>query len=207
MRRVMKKNEYSRPVVLLWFIAVSFAWPGMGLVKGADSYRFNNEASSVLFFVKHMGVANAWGWFREFSGTIVIDEEDVSASMITIEVEADSIDTNLQKRDDHLRGPDFFSVKQYPKITFESREVKRVDGQENEYEITGDLSMHGVTKEVTALFEFFGKGKHLANNSDIAGGEGRFTVKRSDFGMDYGVANNAIGDEVTLIVSVEGVKE
>ena len=85
--------------------------------------------------------------------------------------------------------------------------MKRVEGAENRYEVRGNLSLHGVTKEVTALFEFFGRGKHLANNGDIAGAEGTFKIKRSDFGMDYGVANNAIGDEVTLIVSVEGFKQ
>ncbi|MEM7144060.1 MAG: YceI family protein [Verrucomicrobiota bacterium] len=202
----MKKTGYLGRVIGLSLVILA-GLPGAAVLKGAETYRFDNQASAVLFYVRHMGVANAWGWFREFSGTIVFDEEDLAASKVTIEVAADSIDTNLQKRDDHLRGPDFFSVKQYPKITFESREVKEVEGKEGEYAVTGDLSLHGVTKEVTALFEFFGKGKHLANNSDIAGAEGTFTVKRSDFGMDYGVSNNAIGDEVTLIVSVEGVKE
>jgi polyisoprenoid-binding protein YceI len=187
-------------------ITAGLIW-GAVASPGAETYQFDNGASSVLFHVRHMGVANSWGWFREFSGTIVFDEEDAAASRVSIEVVANSIDTNLQKRDDHLKGPDFFSVKQFPKIAFESTAVERAEGEGKRYKVTGNLTLHGVTKEVTALFDFFGQGKHLANNGDIAGAEGFFTIKRSDFGMDYGVANNAIGDEVTLIVSVEGVKE
>lgn len=174
-------------------------------IQAAETYDIDPAHSSVVFFVRHMGVSNAWGRFNEFSGTMTIDEADPSKSGISLEVKAASIDTNNEKRDDHLRSGDYFDAKQFPSIVFKSTAVRPAEGREDTFEVTGDLTLHGVTKTVTVPFAFFGTGTHALSQKPIAGGEATFTIKRSEFGMTKHLPN-IVGDDVTIIVSVEAVK-
>jgi polyisoprenoid-binding protein YceI len=170
------------------------------LVAG-EKYKIESVFSSVLFKVRHMQTANAWGRFNEIAGLLDYDAADPTKSKLELTINPSSIDTNSEKRDEHLVGPDFFNAKEFDKITFKSTSIKKVG--EKDYELTGDLTMLGVTKTVTAKGEFYGEGKSPKGDK-IVGAEATFKVKRTDFGMNYGVPN--IGDEVTLIVSVEALE-
>lgn len=170
----------------------------------ADTYEVTAGSSYVTFEVLHFKVTNAQGRFDDFSGTVEIDGDDASTAKVSIEIKSESVNTGNAKRDDHLRNPDFFNAKEFPTITFKSTKVGVTDKKDT-YALTGDLTMLGQTKEVTAEFVFMGTGKG-PRDADIAGGEATFSLKRSDFGMNYG-APDAIADEVKIKVSIQGYKQ
>lgn len=172
------------------------------LADAADTYEVDASHSMIIFRAKHMGVSYNYGRFNEFSGNLAVDETDAANSMIELEVKAASVDTGNEKRDQHLRSPDFFNAKQFPVITFKSTEVKKVD--EDTLEVTGDLGLHGVKKSVTVEVAITGKGKNQQGTA-LIGFETTFTIKRSEFGMDYGIG--AVSDDIRITVSVEGMKK
>jgi len=154
--------------------------------------------STLLFRVKHMNASYAYGRFNSMSGKVAYDAAKPEASSVEFKVAAASVDTANADRDNHLRGPDFFECAKYPDITFKSTSVKKTG--DNRMDVTGDLSLHGVTKPVTASMEMTGTSKGREGES-LIGFEGTFTIKRTDFGMDK--ALGGIGDEVRLTVSIE----
>jgi polyisoprenoid-binding protein YceI len=168
----------------------------------AETYEVDPVHSAVIFRVGHLGVSHTYGRFNDISGQVVLDAADPSKSSVEITVKADSVDTFSEKRDQHLKSPDFFNAKQFPELTFKSRSVKKTG--ESEFEVAGDLTLHGVTRPVTV------KVQHLGSGSDPWGGyragfETTFDIRRSDFGMDY--MPGGVSDEVRLIVAVEGVRK
>jgi len=117
-------------------------------------------------------------------------------------VKADSLDSANADRDKHLKGPDFFNVKQFPTLAFKSTRVRALG--DKDYEVTGDLTFHGVTRPVTVKLERIGTGKGMRGETRT-GFEATFAIKRSDFGMKYLIP--AVGDEVRIIAAVEGIRE
>jgi polyisoprenoid-binding protein YceI len=181
--------------------------PAPGVV-GADSYKVDPVHSSVVFRIRHSGVSNFYGRFNEFSGSFQFDPSAKTGGEFSFEVQTESVDTGNGKRDDHLRNADFFNSRQFPTISFASTGLEHVEG--DMYRLTGDLTLQGETRAVTAELEWLGTGTG-PTGAAIAGFEARFEVKRSDFGMTKYLApdnsdNGGLGNTVTLIVSVEAVK-
>jgi polyisoprenoid-binding protein YceI len=169
--------------------------------RAADTYAVDAVHSSVVFKVKHMNTSTAWGRFDALAGSFTLDAADPSKSKMTFTVKADSVDTNNKARDNHLKSPDFFNAAQYPDITFTSKAVaKSSDG----YEVSGTMTFHGVTKPLSFVLVPTGNSKDMKGNP-IAGVDATFVLKQSDFGITKMAA--AIGDEVTVFVSIEGVKK
>jgi polyisoprenoid-binding protein YceI len=169
----------------------------------AETYKADPIHSTSVFRIKHANAAYFWGRFNEPMGTFTIDESDPTKSTFSVELTVEKIDTNNDKRNAHLKSPDFFNAKQYPKITFKSTSVKKGEG-ENMLEVSGDLTMHGVTKPITVQVELTGKGE-FPPTVKRAGVEANFVVKTSDFeikGMP-----GALSDEVKVVVSLEGIKQ
>jgi polyisoprenoid-binding protein YceI len=164
----------------------------------AVTYTVDNVHSSTVFSTMHMGVARFYGRFNKIGGTITVDSAKPANSKVTIEVDMGSVDTNNRDRDEHLRGPDFFDVKQFPMARFESKSVAK-DGEKG-WKVTGDLTLHGTTKSITIPLEQTGTGKGHEGGT-LIGFHGTFTIRRGDYGIDYGAG--ALGEEVTLILSVE----
>lgn len=175
--------------------------PAGAVALDSNTYEIDGVHSAVNFRVKHMGVSYNYGRFNKFKGSLVFDEKAPEKSSITAEVDADSIDTNSEGRDKHLKGGDFFNVKQFPNITFKSTAVKKVD--DKHFDVTGDFTMHGVTKPVTVRAEFVGSGKDPRVGTRV-GFDLLFQVKRSDFDMKYML--EGLGDEVTIHAGVEAVQ-
>lgn len=165
----------------------------------ALTYVIDGVHSSVLFRIEHMGVGQNWGRFNDISGSIDYDPENPASSSIQVEVDAASVDTANEKRDGHLKSGDFFSVKEFPTIAFEST---KVEGRGDDLKVTGNLTLHGVTKPVTAAVTHVAHGTDPGGNA-MVGLEARFGIKRSEFGMSYGIENGGAGDQVDLIVSFE----
>ncbi len=165
----------------------------------AVKFKIDSGHSSVLFRVKHFGVSNFYGRFNKIGGEISWDAKNPEASSISIEIDAASVDSNDKGRDDHLRNTDFLSAKEFPTITFKSKSVKK---KGDKLELTGDLTLHGVTKSVTTAVEFTGEGETPFGYR--AGFEASFEIKRSEFGVS-GVPGG-VGEDVRITVALEGVK-
>ena len=182
---------------------VGVALSAVGSVRGEEVvYAIDPVHSVVLLKVEHLGLADSYGRFNEMSGEVRYNEAEPEKSSINFEVKANSIDTANADRDKHLRGPDFFNAAEFPALTFKSTKVEKKD--DKEFVVTGDFTVHGTTKPVTFDFEVGGTGKGMQGEERFGGGAD-FTVKRSEFGIDY--LPQALGDDVEVIVSVEGIKQ
>ncbi len=164
----------------------------------AETFTIDPVHSAVLYRAGHMNVSHSWGRFTDISGTLALDDPNADKNSIDITVKATSIDSGDPKRDEHLRSPDFLSVKQFPTITFKSTQIKAINPET--LEVTGNLTIHGVSKPVTLKVERIGAGKSPMGGSAI-GLETTFKINRSDFDMKNML--NMIPDEVMLIVSLE----
>jgi polyisoprenoid-binding protein YceI len=169
--------------------------------SAADTYQADAVHSTTVFRVKHLDTVYFWGRFNEIAGTFSLDPADPSQSKLQFQVPSKSVDTGNAARDQHVKGPDFFNVVQFPTISFVSKSTaKSGEG----YEVNGDLTLHGVTKPVTVKVTQTGSGKGMRGNP-IAGIEATFTIRRSDFGMSK--MFGPVGDEVWVSVNVEGAKK
>ncbi len=177
------------------------------LAQAADTYTVDPVHSSAVFRVHHANVGYVWGRFNDPSGSFSIDESDLTKSTFSVEIAVANVDTHNEKRDAHLKSPDFFNAKQYPTITFKSTAVKKSpntsvqEGNRNVLDVTGDLTIHGVTKSVTVPVEYVGKGQ-FPPGTPRAGIEATFNLKMSDF--KFKGMPGMIGDEVRVIVAMEG---
>lgn len=173
-------------------------------VHAADTYEIDAAHSFVVFKLKHMNTSWAYGTFGKMSGTATFDEADPTKSSINLTIDPTSIDTGIEKRDGHLKSPDFFNVKEFPEITFKSTGVtKTADGKG---QVTGELTLLGKTVPVTATIEETGSGKGM-NGEDRRGAQAEFSFKRSDFGMNWGIDNGVLADETFVTVSLAGIKK
>lgn len=178
-------------------LAATFALP----VAAADSYKIDATHTYPSFEVSHLGFSIQRGRFDKSDGKIVLDKE--GKSTIDITIDAASVNTGFQKRDDHLRAEDFFNVAKFPTITFKSSKLNYNGSTLTSAE--GDLTMLGVTKPVTLDITNFKCGVHPMNKKDLCGAAATASVKRSDFGMKYGLP--AIGDDIKIAIQIEAFKE
>jgi polyisoprenoid-binding protein YceI len=167
----------------------------------ADDYVIDPMHSGVNFKISHLGLSWVAGRFNELSGGFTIDP-DAGKCSFALTIKAQSVDTNNQKRDDHLRSGDFFNVAQYPTITFESTSVKA--GQDGGYQVTGDLTMHGEKKPVTFTL-VGGRQAEFPKGFKRTGFSTDLTVKRSEFGIDK--FPEMLGEDVSVSISFEGTKK
>jgi polyisoprenoid-binding protein YceI len=185
-------------------------WAGICLAlsivqpKAADTYNIDPTHSNVGFAVTHMVINTVRGKFTEFTGTVSLEGNQVKEASGTIQ--AKSIDTGIERRDNHLRSPDFFDAAKFPTITFQS---KRIEKQGSENVLVGDFTMHGVTKEISLPVSIKGPIKDPWGNSRI-GLQARAKVNRREYGLKYSQALEAgglvVGDEVELEINAEAVK-
>jgi polyisoprenoid-binding protein YceI len=167
-----------------------------------ETLKIDPVHSNVLFRVQHADAGYVFGEFLGESGVIKFNPDNPEEISFELEVLADSIDTDNAQRDAHLKSADFFNAKQFPKLTFKSTSVEK--RSDDTYEVTGDLTIHGQTQEVTALVQ------HTGSSTDQKGTlrRGFYTtlnIKRSDYGMDF-MLGGGVDDNVKLIIAVEAVR-
>lgn len=165
----------------------------------ADTYKVDPAHASVVFRIKHLTSSFVFGRFDKIAGTFDMDEADPTGIKFDVTIQAASIDTNQPRRDDDLRGPDFFDVKEFPTLTFKSKSVTKTG--DNKYDVTGDMTIRGVTKEITVPMEFVGTANMMGQR---AGWETEFVIKRSEYGITKDPG--AVGEEVKIMMSFEGTK-
>lgn len=190
------------PRILMTLVAtVAFAVSSASAFAQATTYTIDNSHTSLIFAVSHLGFSDTYGRFNKISGTVAWDASAPAASKLDVTIDANTIDTNDAKRDEHLKNADFFNVKQFPLITFKSTKVV-VDG--DKVSVTGDMTMHGATKPVTLSLTKLKEGATPFKDVRI-GFRGTTTVKRSDFGMNG--MQGGIGDEIAIMLSFEAIKK
>jgi polyisoprenoid-binding protein YceI len=160
--------------------------------------------STAIFSAIHFGASRFYGRFNEVTGSIEFDPAKPGDSKVTIEIDMGSVDTHDKKRDKHLRGPDFFNAKEFPTMSFTSKSVKVVQAATDEkplvLEVEGELELAGKTRPMTATVEQVGAGRGMGGD-ELVGFETRFSLTRSEFGINYMVGG--ISDNVDVILSVE----
>jgi polyisoprenoid-binding protein YceI len=177
----------------------------MTTTTATRTYKIDKAHSEATFQVRYL-LTKVRGRFSDFDGTIQFDEANPEKSTIDVTIQAASIDTNEADRDKHLRSGDFFSVEEFNSITFKSKRITKRSA--DTYDMVGDLTMHGVTKELTLPVTHLGAGKDPWGRDKI-GFETEVTLNRKDFGLSWNTALEAggflIGDDVKVSVSVQGV--
>ena len=190
---------------LIWMAATVLALPG---AVTASTWDLDPAHTSVQFSVRHLMVSNVRGEFGKVSGTVEANEADPTRSRIQAEIDASTIDTRNEKRDTHLRSPDFFDVAKYPKMTFVSTKIEAAGA--GRFKVTGDLTLHGVTRPVVLDVE--GPTPEMKDpwGKTRAGAQATTKINRKDFGLTWNQALEAggvaVGDEVTITIDVEATK-
>jgi len=170
-----------------------------------EMFKIDPAHSTIAFKVRHL-LGTAKGKFTKFSGTIDLNRQEPAKSSITASIQVASIDTAIAKRDEHLRSEDFLNVQKFPDITFKSRQVKQTGPAA---EITGDLTMHGVTREITLRVLLLGAPESAGKNQTTRWRVTTAPIKRSQFGLVWSKSVEAIsmvGDEVAVDIQIEAAR-
>src|SRR4051812_5133148 len=172
-----------------------------------NGWTLDTAHSGIAFSVRHMVVAKVRGRFASWNGTLELNEADLAGSKLDVEIDARSIDTGNAQRDEHLRSADFFDVEQFPTLRFVSRSIENVAA--DRFRVLGDLTLHGVTRQLVLNVERGGEAKDPWGNRR-AGFAATASVQRSDFGLVYNQALETggvlVGDRVDIELDVQAVQ-
>jgi polyisoprenoid-binding protein YceI len=160
--------------------------------------------SEIQFKVKHLVISTVTGHFRQFEGTVITEGDDFATAAINFSADVASVDTNQTQRDEHLRSGDFFDAEQFPKMTFVSTNITKTGDED--YTVTGDLTIKGTTKAVTLAAEYGGSMTDFYGNYK-SGFEVTGKINRKDFGLTWGAVTEAggvvVGDDVKLAFNIQ----
>ncbi len=168
----------------------------------------DSSHSSIQFWVRHLAISKARGTFETFTGTVEFNEEDPASSTVSVQIDVASINTKDEKRDGHLKSPDFFDVANFPSLSFVSKKVEVVD--ETHGKIIGDLTIRGVTNEVVLNTEYNGQSKSPWGTTS-AGFSAETKISRKEWGLTWNAPLETggvlVGDDVTISIELEIVKQ
>ncbi|MBS1566163.1 MAG: polyisoprenoid-binding protein [Bacteroidetes bacterium] len=175
------------------------------LVSFGQTWSVDKAHSQLNFSVTHLGIAEVGGGFRSFDSKITSSKDDFSDATVELTAEVSSINTGNDQRDNHLKSPDFFDAAKFSTLTFKSKSFTKAGGKK--YKVTGDLTLHGVTKTVTLDATLNGTTVHPMNKKTIAGFTFTGIIKRSDFGVAPSMPAAMLADDVKLMASGEFAKD
>lgn len=188
-------------------LSIVIALFSVALASAQTTWNIDPAHTSIRFAVDHMVISEVEGIFSKYEGSIVASKDDFSDAKINFVVDVNSVNTNNEKRDGHLKSADFFETEKYPKMTFVSTSVEKTGT--GKYNLKGNLSLHGVTKEITLAMTYGGTTKDPWGNTK-AGLKVTGVINRTDFGLKYNSVLEAgslmIGEEVTITAKVELAK-
>ncbi len=174
----------------------------------STTWNLDISHSEVTFKVKHLVISTVSGRFKSFSSAVTTEGDDFTKAKVSFEIDATSIDTGMEIRDNHLRGDDFFNAEVFPKILFKATAIRQIDG--NEHEIDGNLTIRDVTKPITLKAEFGGVAKDPYGQIK-AGFEVEGKIKRQEFGLTWNALTEAggavVSDEVKFQANIQYVKQ
>lgn len=175
----------------------------------ATTWTIDPDHSNIGFKVRHLMVSNVKGSFDKHTGVVEINDKDITKSKVEVSIDTNSINTNVQKRDEHLRSADFFDVAKYPAMTFVSKKVAKAG--KDKLKVTGDLTLHGITKQVVLDVE--GPTRESKDPWGVIrkGASATTKINRKDFGLVWNKALEtggvAVGDEITITLEIEMIKK
>ena len=200
-----RQKQSMRRFIVITAVAILLG----GAAANAATFEIDPAHSSAQFAVRHLMVSTVRGTLGKVTGTVNLDEADVTKSTVEATIDAAGIDTREPKRDAHLKSPDFFDVAKYPTVTFKSKKITKI--ADDKYQVTGDLTLHGVTKEVVLDAE--GSPKPFTDpfgNSKL-GGAVHTKINRQDFGVAWNKALDSggvvVGNDVDVTIDVELMKK
>jgi polyisoprenoid-binding protein YceI len=171
------------------------------------TWNIDTAHTGISFSVRHMVVSKVRGRFAKYSGSLRIDEDDMTRSGVEVTIDAASLDSGVPERDTHLRSPDFFDVEKFPELRFRSKRIEKVE--DARYRLVGDLTIRDVTRELSLDFEYGGRAKDPWGN-ERAGFVASAALDRKDFGLKWNQALEAggvlVGDRVDIEIEVQAVK-
>lgn len=175
-------------------------------VSAEETYKIDPVHSTIGFAVKHILVSTTRGVFTDYSGEIQFDKEALDTFKADVTIQVSSIETNNEKRNGHLLNSDFFDAEKYPVITFNSNEIHKISGA---YEIVGDFTMHGITKEISIPMFISGPIQH-PKGGNLIGLAGEFVINRQDYGVSWNKnldkGGVMISDDVKILIEIEAKK-
>jgi len=198
---MVKMNRFSLALLLALFLGVSAA-------AQTSSWTIDPKHSTAQFTVRHLAISNVSGYFTNVTGTIDLNEKDITQSQVSAVIEVSSVDTRVSDRDKDLRSPNFFDVEKYPTIEFKSKRIVNSGGK---LQVIGDLTMHGTTREVT--LDVDGPTPELNDpwGNVRRGFSASTTLNRKDFGLTYNHAlktgEAVVGDNVKIQIDLELIKK
>lgn len=188
-------------------LSIVIALFSVALVNAQTTWNIDPSHSSIRFAVDHMVISEVEGIFSKYEGSVVTTKDDFSDAKINFSIDVNSVDTDNEKRDGHLKSADFFETEKYPKMTFVSTSVEKIG--DSKYNLKGKLTLHGITKEITLAMTYGGTTKDPWENTK-AGLKITGVINRTDFGLKYNSVLEAgslmIGEEVIITCKVELVK-
>ena len=185
----------ANKILVAALLAAAFAGPA----AAAETYEFDPNHTVIEFGWNHFGYSNPTARFDTFSGKLQLDTADLTKSSVEVTIPISGLDTDITKLDDHLKSPDFFDAAKFPDATFKSTKVEKAG--ENALKVTGDLTIHGVTKPVTLDVTVNKIADHPMSKLPTAGFDAKATIKRSEFGMSGFVP--AVSDEIQIHITTE----
>lgn len=171
----------------------------------AQKWTLDESHAKLGFQITHLSISDVDGSFKKTNATITSSKEDFSDAVVELTADVNSIDTDNDQRDTHLKGADYFDAAKYPTLTFKSKSFKKV--ADKKYKLAGDLSIHGVTKPVELDVTYNGTATHPYTKKTLAGFKITGAIKRKDFGISPGTPDAILSDEVKIIANGEFIKE
>ena len=188
-------------------LALTLAVTALTAARADEAWQLDGSHTSATFSVAHMGVSRVRGDFTEIAGSGKYDGKNIESASVEAIIQVSSIDTRNSRRDGHLKGADFFDVAKFPTITFKSKRFRPTTGRK--FQLTGDLTIHGVTKTVVLSGEFSPVIKDPFGKTRV-GAEATTTINRKDFGLTWSPAVEGggivVGEDVDITIAVEFVK-
>jgi polyisoprenoid-binding protein YceI len=194
--------------LMKWILTPVLAAAILAPLGNSTAWKIDPNHSEADFAIKHMAISTVHGTFRGVSGTINFDPNDIAAGSVNATIDVKSVNTGVDARDSHLRGPEFFETDKYPTMAFKSSSVKKTsDG----YDVYGDLTIHGVTKPVTLKMETPGRPQVDAKGVAHCGFTATTMINRKDFGLLYAQKTTGgdamLGDEVKIELNIEAIRQ
>jgi polyisoprenoid-binding protein YceI len=190
------------------FIAAALLATATVAASAETTWKIDPAHSQAAFTIRHMGISNVNGRFGNISGELTFDDKDLPRSTVSAAIDTTTVDTGVAQRDGHLKSPDFFDVAKFPTMSFASKSIAHSG---DDYTLTGDLTLHGITKSVTLKLDAPDKEQLGPDNKLHRGFTATTTLHRQDFGLVWNgtlkSGDNVLGDDVKITLDIEAVKE
>lgn len=200
-RHFVKYNSVYSHKIYMKKITLALIAISISAISFSQSWKADKNHSKLGFEVTHLLVTNVDGYFKSFDINLTASKDDFTDASVTVTADINSINTDNDMRDNDLKGDKWFDAAKFPTLSFKSTKMEKLDAKN--YKLTGDLTIHGVTKPVTLIAKLNGTGTNPMSQKPVAGFKITGTIKRTDFGIGSSAPNAIVSDDVDIIANVE----